>query len=49
MVHRFHVTSNRDYFLNYENEKFGKVYLGDDESCDIIGRGDVQISMPDGR
>jgi predicted nucleic acid-binding protein len=45
----FHATSNREYFLNYENGNFGKVYLGDDESCDIIGRGDVQISMPDGR
>lgn len=45
----FHATSNREYFLNYEKGNFGKVYLGDDEPCDIIGRGDVQISMPDGK
>jgi hypothetical protein len=44
----FHATSNRDCFLNYEKGKFGKVYLGDDEPCDIIGQGDVQLRMANG-
>jgi hypothetical protein len=44
----FHATSNKDCFLNYEKGNFGKVYLGDDEPCDIIGKGDVQIRMANG-
>ncbi|KAK9133630.1 hypothetical protein Scep_013158 [Stephania cephalantha] len=44
----FHATSNREYFLNYEKGNFGKVYLGDDEPSDIIGKGDVLIGMENG-
>ncbi|KAL7181048.1 hypothetical protein ACSBR1_039997 [Camellia fascicularis] len=39
----FHTTANKEVLQNYVARKFGKVYLGDDEPCNIVGRGDVQI------
>lgn len=40
----FHATANREVLQNYVAEDFGKVYLGDDEPCSIVGKGDVQIA-----
>ena len=44
----FHATAHKEYLKNYVQGDFGKVYLGDDEPCDIIGKGDVQIKLPNG-
>jgi hypothetical protein len=41
----FHATSHMDLFENYISENFGKVYLGDDQACDITGKGDVKIQL----
>jgi len=30
-------------FENYISGNFGKVYLGDDQACDITRKGDVKI------
>ncbi|GLJ29753.1 hypothetical protein SUGI_0587340 [Cryptomeria japonica] len=45
----FHMTSNRDWFLEYEGFNGGKVYLGDDSALEIFGRGKVRIRFSDGR
>ena len=34
----FHTTFRHDIFQNYVKSELGKVYLGDDEPCDIVGR-----------
>ena len=39
----FHATFNREVLQNYVVRDFGKVYLGDDEPCNIVGKGDVEI------
>ncbi|XXG79495.1 hypothetical protein AAC387_Pa09g0546 [Persea americana] len=44
----FHAIAHKEYLKNYVQGDFGKVYLGDDEPCDIIGKGDVQIKLPNG-
>lgn len=44
----FHATAHREHLKNYVQGEFGKVYLGDDEPCDIISKGDVQIKLPNG-
>ncbi|KAI9154189.1 hypothetical protein LWI28_022399 [Acer negundo] len=43
----FHATSHKDLFENYVFRNFGKVYLGDDQACDITGKGDVKIQLND--
>lgn len=44
----FHATPRMDVLQNYVQGNFGKVYLGDDEACSIVGKGDVQITQTDG-
>ena len=41
----FHATGNKEVLQNYVAGDFGKVYLGDDRPCSIVGRGDVQLAM----
>jgi len=41
----FHATSHMDLFENYIFKIFGKVYLGDDQACDITRKGDVKIQL----
>ncbi|GFZ15922.1 cupredoxin superfamily protein [Actinidia rufa] len=41
----FHATYQKEILHNYVKGDFGKVYLGDDEPCSIIGKGEVQISL----
>ena len=41
----FHATSHRKLFDNYISEILGKVYLGDDQACDIIIKEDVRIQL----
>lgn len=44
----FHTTSRMDVLQNYVCGNFGKVYLGDDEGCNIVEKGDVQITQTNG-
>ena len=44
----FHATPHRDYFINYVQGDFGLVYLGDNEPCQIIGKGKVRIKLQNG-
>jgi len=37
----FHATSQHDIFQNYLKGELENMYLGDDEPCDIIRKGDV--------
>jgi hypothetical protein len=41
----FHATSHMDLFENYISGNFSKVHLGDDQACDITGKGDVKIHL----
>ena len=41
----FHATSQKEFFERYVPGNFGKVYLGDDQPCDIIGKGVVKIKL----
>ena len=44
----FHATSRHDIFQNYVKGELEKMYLGDDESCDIIKKGDVMVNLSNG-
>jgi hypothetical protein len=44
----FHATPHRKYFQNYVQGDFGQVYLGDDEPCQIVGMGMVQLKQNNG-
>ena len=44
----FHATPHRKYFQDYAQGDFGHVYLGEDEPCQIIGMGKVQIKKNNG-
>ena len=44
----FHATPRMNVLQNNVQENFGKVYLGDDDACNIVGKGDVQITQIDG-
>ena len=44
----FHTTPYLELLSNYVLGKFGKVYLADEKSLDIIGRGDINIRTPNG-
>lgn len=41
----FHATSQKELFERYETGNFGKVFLGDDHACDIVGKGVVKIKL----
>ena len=45
----FHMTSHREWFCEYESYDGGDVFLGDDSSYKIIGRGRVKVRFRDGR
>lgn len=42
----FHATSHKELLHNYGSGNFKKVYLGNDETYNIIGKGEVQINQP---
>lgn len=44
----FHVTPHREWFSTYSSERLGSMRLADDSACDIVGAGDVQLSLPSG-
>ncbi|GAA0153727.1 hypothetical protein LIER_11897 [Lithospermum erythrorhizon] len=41
----FHATSKKEFFESYVSGNLGKVYLGDDQPCDIVGKGIVKIKL----
>ena len=41
----FHATPHRSYFLDYVQGDFGLVYLGDNEPCQIVGKGRIKIKL----
>ena len=44
----FHTTPCKDLLSNYTSGRFGKVYLADGKSLDIVGRGDIDIKTSSG-
>ena len=44
----FHTTPHREIIQNYATSDFGKVYLADGSILDVVGLGDVPISLPNG-
>ena len=46
--HLFSLTFWHDIFQNYVKGGFEKVYLRDDEPCNVIGKGDVMVSLSNG-
>ena len=41
----FHATPHRGYFIYYVQGDFWIVYLGDNEPCQIVGKGKVKIKF----
>ncbi|WVZ13527.1 hypothetical protein V8G54_011093 [Vigna mungo] len=41
----FHATSQKEFFENYVLGNLGKVYLGNEQSCEIVGKGVVKIKL----
>ncbi|RVW20652.1 Retrovirus-related Pol polyprotein from transposon TNT 1-94 [Vitis vinifera] len=44
----FHTTPHREIIQNYVAGDFGKMYLADGSALDVVGLGDVRISLPNG-
>ncbi len=44
----FHASSCSEAFTNYKEGKFGNVYLGDNKACEIVGKGDILLSIEGG-
>jgi hypothetical protein len=45
----FHMTPHREWFCEYERYDGGNVFLGDDSTTRIIGRGKFKLRLIDGR
>jgi hypothetical protein len=45
----FHMTPHREWFCEYERYDGGNVFLGDDSTIKIIGRGKFKLRLIDGR
>jgi hypothetical protein len=45
----FHMTPHREWFCKYEKYDGGNVFLGNDSTTKIIGRGRVKLRLIDGR
>jgi hypothetical protein len=45
----FHMTPHREWFCEYERYDGDNVFLGDDSTTRIIGRGKVKLRLIDGR
>ena len=41
----FHATPHRGYFIDYVQGDFGIFYLGDNELCQIVGKGKDKINL----
>jgi hypothetical protein len=45
----FHITPHREWFCEYERYDGGDVFLGDESTTKIIGRGKIKLRLIDGR
>jgi hypothetical protein len=45
----YHMTPHREWFFEYEKYDGGDVFLGDDSTAKIMGRGRVKLLLKDGR
>jgi hypothetical protein len=45
----FDMKPHREWFCEYEKYEGGHVFLGDDLTTKIVGRGRVQLMLKDGR
>jgi hypothetical protein len=45
----FHMNPHREWFCEYERYDGGNVFLGDDSTTKIIGRGKVKLRLIGGR
>jgi hypothetical protein len=45
----YHMTPHREWFSEYEKYDGGDVFLGDDSTAKILGRGRVKLLLKDGR
>jgi hypothetical protein len=45
----YHMTPHREWFSEYEKYDGGDVFLGDDSTLKILGRGRVKLLLKDGR
>lgn len=41
----FHATSSRELFENHVSSNLVKVYLSNDQGCNVIGKDEVQIKL----
>ncbi|WVZ16676.1 hypothetical protein V8G54_009658 [Vigna mungo] len=41
----FHATLQKEFFENYVSRNLGKVYLGNEQSCEIAGKGVMKIKL----
>ncbi|KAK3020186.1 hypothetical protein RJ639_047130 [Escallonia herrerae] len=44
----YHMCPNRDWFVTYRSFDGGKVLMGNDVACKVVGIGSIQIKMHDG-
>ena len=44
----FHVTPHKEWFTTYDVSHKGRVHLGNDYACKIVGVGDVQLKFQHG-
>ena len=44
----FHTTPHQEIIQNYVVSDFGKVYLANGSALDVVGLGDIRISLPNG-
>ena len=44
----YHMCPNHDWFKNFKETNGGKVFLGDNTSCQVRGVGDIQMKMLNG-
>lgn len=44
----FHARTDKECLKNYMQGDYGKVYLGDNKTCNIIGKRDVWMNLPNG-
>ena len=45
----YHITPHMEWFYEYEKYDGGDVFLGDDSTAKILGRGNVKSLLKDGR
>jgi len=44
----YHMTPRKDFFCDYQDYTGGKVLMGNNDSCDVIGLGSIILKMSDG-